>query len=124
MTTTDAAVETALGVLRSDGPLTPWEILRSTGIGDNELRGELLIGWPNMNIWFAAGLSQVAYDVLVAIADRSELASCPTDGFGFILWLTAGDCLVAGMPLVGSRPPRKGYKTPRFAPVTIAALVP
>lgn len=122
MTTTDigCAVDNALAVLRTTGPLTPWEILRSTGIPDNELDGDIMAGWPTTNIWFAVGLSQTAYDILAAILDHTEPVSCYTSGLGFAAWLTAGDKLT-DMPLVGQNPPRNGYKTPRFAPVMIGA---
>ena len=114
----DQAVDAALEVLSAESPLTPWEVLRSTGIPEEDLHGDLMSGFDNLNIWIAVGVSQIACDVIRALQGRTEIEPC-IGGLGFMAWMTGGDMVPGGMKFVGNRPPKGGYKDPRFCPVMI-----
>jgi len=89
------------------GGVSFFEIMNKFGEGDHELITDL-------NVVHWSGLTDETVDGIIKLLKERRILMHPTDPLVYMM-----DGCILKLPLVGKRPPKGGYKEPRWMPVVL-----
>ncbi len=77
------------------------------------VHGDLELGWEELNVWFAFGVSRELADIIQCLRAGGEVTTIAANP---LIYFADGCALPVNMPLA-RRVPKGGYTRPHFAPV-------